>query len=172
MNKQRLITLSLIVLAAAVSRLLPHPANVAPITAIALFGGAMFERKWMAFVIPLAAMLISDLIIGFYAQMWVTYLTFALIVCIGFALRGHVRPLPVIGAALGSSILFFLVTNCALWLPYDLYPKTMGGVVDGYIAALPFFRNTLLGDLFYTGLLFGGFTLAERKYTRLRLASA
>lgn len=169
MNKERLITLSAIVLVAAASRLLPHPANVAPITALALFAGAHFERRWLAFAVPLSAMFLSDIFIGFYDQMWVTYIAFSAVVCIGFALRGRVRALPVVGAALGSSVLFFLVTNFSLWLPYDLYPKTAEGIVAGYVAALPFFAHTLLGDLFYTVLLFGGFAVAERKYVWLRL---
>lgn len=168
MNRERLITLTLIVLAAAASRLLPHAPNVAPIAAIALFGGAQFERKWLAFAVPFLALLLSDAVIGFYEQMWVTYLAFAAVVCIGFALRGRLRFLPVTGAAVLSSALFFLITNCALWLPYDIYPKTAAGVLLGYEAALPFFRNTLLGDLFYTALLFGGFALAERKLTWLK----
>lgn len=169
MNKERLVTLSLIIIFAAASRLLPHPANVTPVAALALFAGAQFERKWLAFAVPLAAMLLSDLVIGFYPGMWVTYLAFAAIACIGFALRGRARALPVIGASLAGSAAFFLMTNFALWLPHDLYPKTWEGIIAGYIAALPFFTHTVLGDLFYAGLLFGGFTLAERRYSALRL---
>lgn len=169
MNKERLLTLSLIILAAAASRLLPHPVNVTPIAALGLFAGAQFERKWLAFAVPFAALLLSDLVIGFYPQMWITYLAFAAIVCIGFTLHGRVRPLPVIGASLAGSVVFFVVTNFSLWLPYDLYPKTWEGVVQGYVAGWPYFSHTLLGDLFYAALLFGSFALAERKYTWLRL---
>jgi hypothetical protein len=172
MNKERALTLSLIIFAAAASRLLPHPANVAPIAAIALFSGAQFERKWLAFIVPLAALLISDAIIGFYPQMYVTYAAFALVTCIGFALQGRQRPLPIAVATLSGSLLFFLVTNFALWSGYDLYPHTLAGVTEGYFAALPFFQHTLLGDAFYAVLLFGGFALAERKYPRLRPLTA
>lgn len=172
MNKERLITLSLIILAAAASRILPHPVNVTPIAALGLFAGAQFERKWLAFAVPLLALFLSDIVIGFYPQMWITYLAFVAIVFIGFRLRGHIRPLPVIGASLASSVSFFLVTNFSLWLPYDLYPKTFEGIVQGYVAGWPYFSHTLLGDLFYVTLLFGGFALAERKYAWLRLPQA
>lgn len=171
MNKERLIALTLIILTAAASRLLPHPPNVAPIAAIALFAGAQFERKWLAFAVPLLALVISDMVIGFYDQVAVTYLAFAVIVCLGFALRGHQRFLPIAGATLAGSVLFFLTTNCALWIHNDLYPKTLEGVMQGYTAALPFFRNTLLGDAFYSALLFGGFALAERRMAWLKSRS-
>jgi len=168
MNKERLFTLTLIILAAAASRLLPHPDNVTPIAAIALFAGAHFERKWLAFFVPLSAMLLSNAIIGFYDQMYVTYIAFALIVCIGFVLRGKRTFLPVVLATLAGSVSFFLITNCALWIHNDLYPKTIDGIITGYVMAIPFFKNTLIGDLFYSGLLFGGFALAERRFTRLQ----
>lgn len=169
MNKERLITLSLIILAASASRLLPHPVNVTPIAALALFAGAQFERKWLAFAVPLLALFLSDIVIGFYSQMWVTYAAFAAVALIGFRLRGHVRPLPVIGATLAGSVAFFLISNCALVMHGELYPATWEGMMASYAAALPFFRHTLLGDLFYAALLFGGFALAERKYAWLRL---
>ena len=168
MNKERLVTLTLIILAAATSRILPHPDNVAPIAAIALFAGAHFERKWQAFALPIAAMLASDSIIGFYDAMWVTYIGFAAVVCIGFLLRQNKSFLRVLGATIGGSVAFFLISNFALWAHHDLYPHTLEGVMESYAMALPFFRNSLIGDLFYTGLLFGGFALAERKFTPLR----
>ena len=169
MNKERLFTLTLIILAAAASRLVPHPYNFTPITAIALFAGAQFERKWVAFAVPAAALLLSDAIIGFYSQMWLTYMAFAIVVCIGFLLRGHVRAWPVVGASFASSALFYLITNCAFWLPYDIYPHTLQGLVQGYVAGLPFFQNALAGDMFYSGLLFGGFALTERRFAGLKL---
>lgn len=169
MNKDRLITLSLIILAAAASRLLPHPANVAPIAAIALFSGAKFERKSLAFIVPLFAMLLSDAVIGFYSQMYVTYLGFAAVVAIGFLLRGTREFLPVALASFSGSVAFFLITNNALLIHSDMYAQNFDGMVQAYVAALPFFRNTVWGDLFYSAVLFGGFALAERKYGNLRV---
>jgi hypothetical protein len=170
MNKERLLTLSLLVFAAAIARIVPHPANVAPIAAIALFSGAQFDRKWQAFSIPLAAMLLSDLVIGFYSQMWVTYLAFAAVVCIGFKLRGNPGFTKLLLGTLAGSIAFFLITNFALWSHYEMYPHTLDGIMQSYTMALPFFRNSLFGDLFYSGLLFGGFILAQRSFPALKAA--
>jgi hypothetical protein len=169
MNKERLAVLTVMILAAAASRLLPHPENVAPIAAIALFAGAQFERKWLAFAVPVAAMLMSDLFIGFYEGMWVTYLGFAVIVCLGFALRGSKGIIPVASATLTGSVFFFLISNCVFLIDHGLYPQTVDGMMQAYTAALPFFRNSLFGDAFYSALLFGGFALAQRKYEWLKV---
>lgn len=169
MNTQRLITLSLIVLAAACSRLLPHPANVTPIAAIALFAGAHFERKWLAFAVPAAAMLLSDAVIGFHNTLWAVYAGFAIVVCLGFTLRANTRFLPVAVATLIGSTLFFIISNLGVWLAGELYPLTDQGLIACFTAAIPFFTNSLLGDLFYTALLFGGFRWAEKRYATLTL---
>ena len=171
MNKERLITLSLIICAAAVSRLIPHPDNVTPVAAIALFAGAQFDRKALAFAVPLMAMFLSDIVIGFYPQVWLTYVAFALTVGMGFALRGRNRLVPVAVATLASAVLFFVVTNFApLAVPAGIYPNSWEGIMQSYVAAIPFFRNSLIGDVFYSALLFGGFALAERKYRVLAAA--
>ncbi len=174
MNKERLLTLSLIVLVATASRLLPHAPNFTPIAAIALFAGARFEHKWQAFAVPFAALLLSDAVIGFYEwqQMLATYTGFAAVVCLGFLIRGKDSFLPIAAATLNGAVLFFLITNCSLWIHPGLYPATLDGVMQGYVAGIPFFSNTLLSDIFYSLLLFGGFALAERKYPRLRPLAA
>ena len=161
--KPRLALLIGMIFAAAGMRLLPHPPNLDPIGALALFGGAHVDNKRWAFIIPLAAMLLSDTVIGFHAQMPVIYGTFALIVCMGFVLRQRRTPLPVAGMALAASILFFTVTNFGVWAFSSMYPKTLEGLVSCYVAAIPFFGNTVAGNLFYTAVLFGTFALAERK---------
>lgn len=161
--KSRLLLLSGMIFAAAATRLLPHPPNFESIGALALFAGAHIDDKRWAFFLPLAALLLSDAILGFHDQMPIIYGTFALIVCMGFALRQRRAPLPVVGAALAASTLFFVITNFGVWLSGSLYPRTLEGLVVCYIAAIPFFGNTLAGDLFYVALLFGGFALAERK---------
>lgn len=168
MNKQRFFTLSLVVLAAAASRVLPHPVNVAPIAAIALFGGAMFERKSLGFIVPALALLLSDAVIGFYAGMGTVYLAFAVVACFGLALRGYQTGVNVVVASVASSVAFFLITNCPFLVSHTPYPDGFDGLMMSYTAALPFFRNSLLGDLFYSVLLFGGFALAERRYSFLR----
>ncbi len=156
------------VLAAAASRLLPHPPNLTPIAAMALFGGAYFSDQRVAFLVPLAAMFLSDLVIGLHRQLPVVYACFAMTVCIGLWLRGRRRAPLIAGAALASSVLFFVVTNFGVWALGSLYPKTMEGFIACYLAAIPFFKNTLIGDAFYTALLFGGFALTERRFPVLR----
>jgi len=149
----------LMILAAAFSRLLPHPANVAPITAMALAGGVYLDKRF-ALVIPLAALLITDWFIGYYPILFFVYGSFIAIGLIGLWLKSHKRPFPVLGATLFSSLLFFVVTNFGVWIMGpEMYPKTWGGLVECFVAAIPFFRNTVLGDLVYTGVLFGIFEL-------------
>jgi len=169
MNKERLITLTLIVLAAACSRLLPHPQNVTPIAALALFAGAHFERKWLAYAIPLSAMALSDLILGYHETLWAVYLGFTLVVALGFLLRRNTRFIPVAMMTVIGSTLFFVISNLGVWLTGGIYPATDQGLIDCFIAAIPFFGNSLAGDIFYTGLLFTGFKIAERRYKALTI---
>lgn len=168
MIKPRLLVLLSLVAAAAAARLLPHPPNVTPVAAIALFGGAYISDTRLAFVVPLAAMFLSDMMLGFYPHMEVVYLSFAVIVGIGLLLRHHRRLVPIVGATLAAAVLFFLLTNLGVWAFSGLYPKTLAGLTTCYVAAIPFFRNMLLGDLVYAALLFGGFRLLERALPALR----
>jgi len=165
-NVRATVVISMIVGAAA-SRLIPHPPNMASITAVALFSGACLTRKWLAFLVPLLALFASDLVLGFYSHMEVVYGSFVLVVCVGLLLRRRRTPLPVAGAVLASSLLFFLITNFGVWWFGTLYPKTPAGLLTCYIAALPFFQNTLLGDALYAAVLFGGFALAEKQWPSL-----
>lgn len=160
----RFIFLTSIVLIAALCRLLPHPPNFTPIAAMALFGGAYFNSKKFAFIIPLSAMFLSDLVIGLHSTMLAVYASFAIIVLIGFLLKTRKTIIPVFTAAIASSVLFFLITNFAMWFGTALYPQNLGGLVECYIAAIPFFRYTILGDLFYISVLFGGFYLVQLRF--------
>ncbi len=172
MVNKRLMVLAAIVLAVAFLRLIPHPPNFAPVAALALFAGAHFRDNRMAFLLPLAAMMLSDLLIGLHGQMLVVYGCFAATVGIGMLLRDRIRVVPVAAAAVGSSLLFFAVTNLAVWALDAMYPLTLEGLVACYVAAIPFLHNTLLGTAFYTALLFGGFALAERWSPGLRAPAA
>jgi len=137
---------------------IPHLANFAPIAAMALFSGVYFNNKKYALVVPLAAMLLADLFIGFYNP-WImasVYGTFLLIGLLGIWLKKHKTVPNVLGASLIGSVMFFLVTNFAVWaIPHSIYPQTLQGLLQSYTMGLPFFRNTLMGDLFYTGSMFG-----------------
>lgn len=152
------------IIAAAIIRFLPHPPNFTPIFAMALFGGAYLSNKKMAFILPLAAMLISDLFIGFHSLMLVVYGAIALITALGFLLKNRVRPSTVIGASLLGSLIFYLISNFAVWAMFDTYPHTIAGLGTSYVAAIPFIKNSLISGLFYSALMFGSFELAKRKF--------
>jgi hypothetical protein len=172
MLKLRPVALLAVIVAAALFRLAPHPINVSPIAAMGLFGGAYLNNRFAAFLAPLGAMLLSDLVLGFYPHMEMVYGALALAVCIGWLLRRNRSPLRVAGAALASSVVFFVVSNFGVWAFFNSYPHTPAGLVACYVAAIPFFQNTVFSDLFFTAVLFGGFALAERLAPALRAAPA
>ena len=161
--KPRAMLLIAMIVGAASFRLVPHPSNFTPIGALALFAGAHFDEKRWAFIVPLAAMLLSDLVIGFHSGMPVIYAVFAAIVCMGFLLKEKKTALRVTTALFAAAVFFFTVSNFAVWAAEGLYPMTFQGLVTCYVAAIPFFQNWLAGTLFYSAILFGGFVLAERK---------
>jgi hypothetical protein len=168
MFQSRFLVIAGMILAAAASRLIPHPPNFAPISAIALFGGACFADRRLAFTVPLAALFLSDLVLGLHILMPVVYGAFALIVCMGFWLRKRRTAIPIAGASLAGSVLFFVVTNFGVWAFGSSYPKTLEGLLACYIAAVPFFHNTLFGDAFYCTVVFGGLALAEYTFPKVR----
>lgn len=132
------------------------PPNVAPVSALAMFGAATLPRRW-SWAVPIGLMLLSDAIIGWYhlPVMISVYLSFAGSLGLGLWLRRRLGVWPLLGATLSGSVLFFLVTNAAVWAFDGMYPMTLAGLGQSYTAALPFFRNTVLGDLGYTTLFFG-----------------
>ncbi len=147
---------------AALMRLIPHWPNFTPVAAIALFGGVYISRKMLALAIPLAALLISDLFIGFHPYMLAVYGSFALTTGIGILIRKRPGILSILAASLASSILFYLITNFATWWGNPNYSQDFGGLVQCYTLAIPFFNNGILGDLFFNTVLFGGFYLVQR----------
>jgi hypothetical protein len=176
---------------AAFWRVIPHPPNFAPITAMCLFGGAYFTSRVLAFLVPLTAMVLSDLALelttkipglyegwlasgsGLHSGWWATYGSFALIVCIGMLLKNRQSAVTIIGASLVSSVLFFVLTNFAVWATGTLYEKNIAGLVKCYEMAIPFFNwGTMASDLVFVGILFGGFALAERRFPALRTVPA
>lgn len=156
----KLVPLLLIILGVS-SRLLPHPDNFAPITAIALFGGVYLPKKY-AFIIPLAALFVSDLFLGFYGQtMLFVYASFIISGLMGLMIRNSKNFFTVATTTLTASVLFYLITNFGVWVdPLSSYTKDFNGLIQSYIAAIPFFRNTLMGDLFFTGILFVSYELS------------
>lgn len=158
------------ILAAALSKFVPHPLNFAPIGAIALFAGAHFANKRAAFVVPLVALLIGDLITGLHILMPFVYGCFALNVVLGFWIKQQKSTTRILTATLFGAVVFFIVTNFGSWLAYNTFPRTTPGLIACYAAGVPFFINSLLGDLFYTAVLFGGLAFAEARIPTLRRA--
>ena len=175
------IVAGLILLAAASRFLMLGIPNVSPIGAMGLFGAAYFTKKYWAFIIPLAGLWLTDVLLNniVYAQYfdsfqwmgspWV-YLGFAAIVLLGMGLLQKVSAGRVVLASVLASSLFFLITNFGVWLgSFSIYPKTVSGLMACYAAGIPFFWNTLVGDLLFCGVLFGGFALLQYRFPRLAL---
>ena len=173
MNKQiidsRILVIVAIIMVAALARLIPHPPNVTPLAAMALFGGAYLGDRRLALMVPFGALLLSDLLLGFHATMSFVYAGFALTVLLGARVIGERRGVMRIGGtAIAASLLFFLITNFGVWIIYPMYPHTAAGLIDSYVAGLPFLRNSLLGDIFFVTVIFGGFALAAKGIPALR----
>ena len=178
------LVLAAMILLAALSRLLPHPPNFSPVEAIALFGGAYFASRAWALLVPLAALLLSDLALAAingdgYADylggvsFWSVYACIALSTVLGFGLRGKVGGARLLGYSLAGSVLFFVATNFGAWLgSAGFYPQTAAGLGAAYVAGIPFFQWTVLGTLAYAAILFGGFALLRRRVPALRAQTA
>ena len=163
----KFLIISSAIILAGLSRLIPHLPNFTPLAAMSLFGGALLNDKKLAFIIPIAAMILSDAIIGFHQQMWGVYLSFVLIIMIGLRAGSNIKTSSMIGNSLVGSVVFFIITNFAVWLPGNFYPLSLSGLFECYVAAIPFFGNSILGDLFYNTVLFGGFFLIKQRIPAL-----
>ena len=155
MNKRELLVIGFVIMAVLI-RLLPHPPNFTPITALALFGGTTFKNKWLGISLPLIAMGLSDVYLGFYGISYWVYGSFFLISILGTIWK-KIRVKNVFIA----SLIFFIITNFGVWLMG--YPKTIEGFVLCYTLAIPFFINSLLGDFFFSYLLKWSFRYSEKK---------
>ena len=168
---------------AAITRLLPHPDNFTPIGAMALFGAAYFSHQAQMLVVPFLALFVSDLVLNnvIYSQYytgftfitsWWIYLAFALVMLTGWALLSQkVTPARLLFASLTASLLFFIVTNFSTWLGSGMYPRTPAGLTACFAAGLPFLRNTVLGDLFFSGVMFGAYEWMMKRQLAGKAAS-
>ena len=154
-KNDKFLFLSGLIAIAVFSRLIPHPPNVTPVGAVALFGTASFQKKWYGFFISLTALFLSDIVLGLHKTMIYVYLSFALIALMGLFLRKNFSFKYLVVLSFGGSFIFYIITNFGLWHLYDFYPKTAHGLWLCYLAGLPYFKNTLLGDLGYNLALFG-----------------
>lgn len=183
MNRMKYrIALALIVLA-VLTRLLPHPHNFTPIAAVGLFCASVFSRPWLAFVVPFLSLFLSDLYINnvvyghfyehfvWFGSLWI-YAAFGVVVVLGrLFLRHEAKAGQVVKASLSASVIFFLLTNLGVWAASGMYPHTPAGLLACYVAGLPFFGNTLLGDLLYSMVLFGGYAWATRYWEQRQQAA-
>ena len=176
--------LSLIVVAAAFSRMIPHLPNLSPIGAVGLFGAAHFAKRWQAVLIPLAAVWLSDLFLNnvvyaaytegfvwFYGGFQWQYISYILIAFFGMAVFSKkINAKNVLFGALGASLIFFLLSNFGVFMSGTMYPMNAAGLIACYTAAIPFAQATLMGNLVFGALLFGGYYLLQNKNEFFKLA--
>lgn len=175
--------IALFILIAASTRFF-MPANFSPIAAIGLFGAAYFTKKHWAFIIPLAALFLSNLVLNnvvytayydsfqWLGNTWV-FLAFGLIILLGFVLLKKISTTRLIGASLLGSVVFFLITNFSSFLSLPgLYPQNLTGLLSAYAAGIPFFWNTMIGDFFFVAVLFGSFEWVQNRFPQFRLQQA
>jgi hypothetical protein len=176
----RFIFISFLILFAAFSRMFPHPLNFSPLGATCLFGAAYFGKKWQAFIIPLVATWLSDLFINnviyaeyyptftwFYEGFYWQYASYIIIILFGSVIFKNITLSRIAAGALGSTAIFYLISNLGCWVGSTFYPQNISGLLACYAAGIPFAKATLLGDLIYSGVLFGAFYLAQIKFPRL-----
>ena len=134
----------------AISRIIPHPPNFTPIIASAILAPLFIKDRWYGMAIPIAAMFISDILIGFHTYQIVVYLTLLSISCLSPMLMNYKK---ITILAISGSVWFFITTNFAVWAMWSTYPKTIEGLLACYTLAIPFFQYTLISTCLFTGLL-------------------
>lgn len=157
----------ILILIAAASRLIPHDPNFTAVSAVAIYGAVKIKDKRLALLIPLAAMFLTDLVIGLHGGMWYVYTAFLVVSAIGFWIRSRLGFGRLVLGTLAASLSFFVITNFGVWLG-GWYGSTAEGLAACYIAAIPFFRNQVSGDLFFTTLIFGADFLISRLINRIK----
>jgi hypothetical protein len=158
-TKSQKISIFIIIILAVVARLIPHAPNFAPIGGLALFSGSHFKKK-VALLIPLAAMFISDIFLGFHKAIPYVYVSFIVIALIGGLIKNS-KWQSILKASFASSVLFFFITNFGVWATGTMYQKNLTGLIQCYGFGMPFFRNTLVSDLFYSYSFFYGYRFMQ-----------
>ena len=162
----KVLLIALIIFLVSLTRIYPHPPNFTPILALAIFGGAFLPNKITALIIPISAMFLSDLFIGFHSQIFAVYGSIILLSYLGNMIeKKNIRNL-VISGILGS-LIFFIITNFSVWLGGKLYPLNIDGLIQCYIMAIPFFHNTLISTFIFLTVLFAGYSLIEKKFSKV-----
>jgi len=159
-NKETYLALGIITIA-VIARFLPHIPNFVPITAIAIFAGRYFSVRW-SYVIPISAMIISDFFLGFSQVTIFVYLGLLGAVLLGNYLKKNSTSQNILLTTLGASLIFFVISNFGVWVG-GWYSFTLDGLIRCYVMAIPFFRNSVAGDLFYTAIMFGAYEIISRR---------
>jgi len=167
-NNTRLLIISLIIIGLGLLNIFFSTIpNLSPIAAMALFGGVYLKNRKIALLVPILALFISDLFLGFHSSMWAVYGSFILVVILGTLIK-KVNFINIFSAAIASSLLFFIITNFAVWTQGSFYPMSFSGLVECYTMGIPFLKNTIIGDLLFSGVIFGGFTIAQTQFSVLK----
>lgn len=165
----KILCIAALVVAAAMSRMLPHPPNFTPISALALFGASLVTARWIGLVMSLGAMLLSDYFIGFHSGMGYVYTAFACVFLIG-SWTNLSKITGILLSSLSASVVFYLITNFGVWMGSGMYSADFKGLLECYILAIPFFANTVTGDLSYCLVLFGAYSLVRTYRPQLAFA--
>ena len=160
--KNRNTLIVIIILIGAFSRIIPHPPNFTAIGAISILGGVYFGKNYLAFLIPIISMLISDFLLGFNMAISV-YLSFLIMIPLGIGIKNKLSNLSVIKTSMYASVVFFLITNFSVWNFSTVYPNNIYGLLICYYAGIPFFFNTLLGNIFFSFSLFGIYEIVSKR---------
>ena len=157
-------TVLVLIVILAFSRLIPHPPNFTPLLGMAVFAGARLDNRLFATLAPLTAMFLSDLIIGLHSGMSVIYFAILVNVFFGFYLKDRFGPLQIGGTLISGALLFFLITNFAVWYGNNFYSNDFAGLITCYTMGLPFFQNTLISSLMYGFAAFYLLGFLENQY--------
>lgn len=133
-------------------RLLPHPANMSPMISICLFSGMLISHRLRSIWVPLTAMFLSDLMIGLYSTLPISYTALILCVMLGRSMKGSTQPIVILVASVAGAISYDLITNAATWWYSGMYAHTSSGLISCYIAALPFMQRSIIGAVLYSTL--------------------
>jgi len=153
------------------ARLVPHPWNFTPLMAIGLFAGSQARKASTGILATLLALVLSDAVLGFYSGFWYVYAAALIPVLVGRMIRNRSGAGTTAVAAVASSLSFFVITNFMVWATGQQYPRTISGLSACFLAGIPFYRNQVLGDAFYTVAIFGGYALLNRLCQPLRQAA-
>lgn len=150
-----------LILLGVVSRLVPHPWNTTPLMAISIFAGTYLSKRW-GILLPLITVIASDAILGWHSTMAFSWLAFTLTGMLAWWIRPNPSAGRIFAASIAGSLIFFFVTNFGVWAVGGLYAHTQQGLQACFIAGIPFYRNTLVGDLVFTAVFFGAYALLLR----------